>query len=407
MSCPRPVSKRPRPTSAASSAEAAARSANTAATGRNTTSTSRSSKPIGCSTSTAGTPTCTRSGTSWWTAASSSSSTWRRWPFRRRPPRQPWPRRPTPAARRRRFLDAETPEGPNCGLVKNLALTVEISEGFPDREVEKVLTDLGLKPVSKEVKGARVYLNGDLVGLHEKPGDLTENLRNRRRKGLLSNEVNVYFDEDANDVVINCDAGRVRRPIAIVRNGKVLVKEEHIQGLKEGRTRWSDLISEGLVEYVDAEEEENAFIGLTADKVTPDHTHVELYPMVILGIGASLVPYPEPYPAHLPTKPIRAVYHSTLHFNLRVIDKVKSGKADALNAGINVSRYPLICSIDADSVLQRDSLHRVVQPFLENPSTVASCGTVRVRNGCEVSGGFLTEVGLPRSLLALFQVVEY
>ncbi|MBI2361159.1 MAG: glycosyltransferase family 2 protein [Deltaproteobacteria bacterium] len=121
----------------------------------------------------------------------------------------------------------------------------------------------------------------------------------------------------------------------------------------------------------------------------------------------SLVPYPEPYPAHLPTKPIRAVYHSTLHFNLRVIDKVKSGKADALNAGINVSRYPLICSIDADSVLQRDSLHRVVQPFLENPSTVASGGTVRVRNGCEVSGGFLTEVGLPRSLLALFQVVEY
>lgn len=192
-----------------------------------------------------------------------------------------------------RLCPNETPEGPNCGLVKNLALTVEISEGFPDREVEKVLTDLGLKPVSKEVKGARVYLNGDLVGLHEKPADLTENLRNRRRKGLLSNEVNVFFDEDANDVVINCDAGRVRRPIAIVKNGKPLVRDEHLQALGERRSRWSDLISEGLVEYVDAEEEENAFIALTIDKVTPDHTHVELDPMVILGVGASLVPYPE------------------------------------------------------------------------------------------------------------------
>src|SRR5882762_3749654 len=184
-----------------------------------------------------------------------------------------------------RLCPNETPEGPNCGLVKNLALTVEISEGFPEREVEKVLTDLGLKPVSKEVKGARVYLNGDLVGLHEKPADLTDNLRNRRRKGLLSNEVNVYYDEDANDVVINCDAGRVRRPLAIVKNGRPLIKDEHLQALRENRTRWSDLISEGHVEYVDAEEEENSYIALTADKTTPDHTHVELDPMVILGIG--------------------------------------------------------------------------------------------------------------------------
>lgn len=121
----------------------------------------------------------------------------------------------------------------------------------------------------------------------------------------------------------------------------------------------------------------------------------------------SLVPYPEPYPVHLPTKPVRAIYRSTVHTNLRVIDKENGGKSDALNAGINVSRCPLVCSVDADSILQRDSLFRVVQPFLEDPSTVASGGTVRVRNGCEISGGFLTKVGLPRSPLALVQVVEY
>ncbi|MGH7231537.1 MAG: glycosyltransferase family 2 protein, partial [Nitrospiraceae bacterium] len=93
--------------------------------------------------------------------------------------------------------------------------------------------------------------------------------------------------------------------------------------------------------------------------------------------------------------------------NLRVIDKENGGKADALNAGINLSRYPLVCCVDADSILQRDSLQRVVQPFLEDPTTVACGGTVRVVNGCEVSGGFLINVALPQNWLALFQIIEY
>lgn len=92
---------------------------------------------------------------------------------------------------------------------------------------------------------------------------------------------------------------------------------------------------------------------------------------------------------------------------LRVIDKENGGKADALNAGINGARYPLFCSLDADSVLQRDSLHRLVLPFLEDPRTVAAGGIVRLANGCEVSGGFLVRAGLPRNPLAVVQVVEY
>ncbi len=192
-----------------------------------------------------------------------------------------------------RLCPNETPEGPNCGLVKNLALTVEISEGFPEKEVEKVLVDLGLKPVAKDTPGARIYLNGDLVGLHEKPEDLTDGLRGRRRKGLLSNEVNIYFDMDNNDVIINCDAGRIRRPLVVAKDGKAAVTEEHREGIAEGRIRWADLVNEGIVEYLDAEEEENAYISLKADDVNDHHTHMELDPMVILGIGASLVPYPE------------------------------------------------------------------------------------------------------------------
>ncbi|MBI4828484.1 MAG: glycosyltransferase family 2 protein [Nitrospinae bacterium] len=121
----------------------------------------------------------------------------------------------------------------------------------------------------------------------------------------------------------------------------------------------------------------------------------------------SLAPLPDISRRRLDTKPARAVYHSTIHPELTVIDKDNGGKADALNAGINASRYPLFCGVDADSILQRDSLHKVVRPFLEDSSTVAAGGSVRAVNGCVVSGGFLVESGLPKNPLALFQVVEY
>ncbi|MDH4186615.1 MAG: glycosyltransferase family 2 protein, partial [Nitrospira sp.] len=121
----------------------------------------------------------------------------------------------------------------------------------------------------------------------------------------------------------------------------------------------------------------------------------------------SLIPFPETYDARLATKPVRTVYHSLAHPTLRVIDKENGGKADALNTGINLSHFPLFCGIDADSILQRDSLRLVVQPFLDDPHTIACGGTVRIANGCEVTNGFLTKIGLPTNLLALFQVIEY
>ena len=120
-----------------------------------------------------------------------------------------------------------------------------------------------------------------------------------------------------------------------------------------------------------------------------------------------LFPFPEACNTQLPTAEIRAIYHSSLHANLRVIDKENGGKADSLNAGINLSLYPLFCCIDADSILQPDSLRRAVQPFLDDHRTVASGGTVRIANGCRVENGFLTKIGLPDNLLALFQIVEY
>ncbi len=119
-------------------------------------------------------------------------------------------------------------------------------------------------------------------------------------------------------------------------------------------------------------------------------------------------PFPEAYRKRVPCQEIKGMYRSALNSRLRVVDKVNGGsKADASNAGINACRYPLICVVDADSVLQTDSLRRVVRPFLEDSTTIAVGGTVRIANGCTVRSGFLEKVGLPRGFLPLVQVVEY
>ena len=120
-----------------------------------------------------------------------------------------------------------------------------------------------------------------------------------------------------------------------------------------------------------------------------------------------MVEFPEAYRQRIPTKPVDRVYASARYPQVRFVDKGNGGKSDALNAGINCARYPIICTMDADCILQQDSLHRVVRPFLEDPKTVAVGGVVRVLNGCTVRDGMLEKVELPRKLLPLFQLVEY
>lgn len=121
----------------------------------------------------------------------------------------------------------------------------------------------------------------------------------------------------------------------------------------------------------------------------------------------SLIPMPDSYTSALKTEKIRSIYQSTGHYNLRVIDKANGGKADSLNAGISISDNELVCCVDADSLLQPDSLIRVVQPFIEAPETVACGGSIRIANGCRFSGSYLESVGLPKHPLSLLQVVEY
>ena len=112
-------------------------------------------------------------------------------------------------------------------------------------------------------------------------------------------------------------------------------------------------------------------------------------------------------PHQLPAKKVKGIFRSPHFENLLVIDKENGGKADALNAGINFSRYPLFTAIDSDSLLEKDVLLKMVRPFLENPSTIAVGGVIRVVNGCEVRDGEVVKIGLPTNPLAIFQIVEY
>jgi len=108
------------------------------------------------------------------------------------------------------------------------------------------------------------------------------------------------------------------------------------------------------------------------------------------------------------TKPIKGIYVSPSNPKLVVVDKVNGKKADALNAGLNVSRYPLFCGIDSDSILEKDALLKMARPFLEAPEkTVGAGGIIRLSNGCQVKFGQVIKVGLPRNALARFQILEY
>jgi cellulose synthase/poly-beta-1,6-N-acetylglucosamine synthase-like glycosyltransferase len=108
------------------------------------------------------------------------------------------------------------------------------------------------------------------------------------------------------------------------------------------------------------------------------------------------------------TQPVRALYRSRDPIRLTVVDKENGGKADALNAGLNVARSPLVSAVDSDSLMEDDALLHIVEPFVENPGKVLACGgIIRVVNGCTVEHGRITRISTPRRLLPLFQTLEY
>lgn len=120
-----------------------------------------------------------------------------------------------------------------------------------------------------------------------------------------------------------------------------------------------------------------------------------------------LIQIDQPYKRSIPTQEIRALYRSAEYPNLVVVDKENGGKADALNAGINVSMYPVFVSIDADSILERSSLAKIIYSFMIDPKCVAVGGIIRIASGCEIVNGELREINLSNKPLLMLQTNEY
>ncbi|EMA48925.1 DNA-directed RNA polymerase subunit B' [Halococcus morrhuae DSM 1307] len=144
-----------------------------------------------------------------------------------------------------------------------------------------------------QARDAKVYVNGSLVGTHADPEQLATQVRQARRRGDVGRTVNVSVKDTTNEVIINADAGRARRPLIIVEDGEPLITESEVESLTEGDTEFEELVERGYIEFIDAEEEEDILVGVDEEDLTEDHTHLEIDPQLIFGIGAGMIPYPE------------------------------------------------------------------------------------------------------------------
>ena len=202
-----------------------------------------------------------------------------------------------------RICPAETPEGSNCGLVKNIALSSIISVSVAVSEIIEKLYELGAHPVEEasdilRKNGTRIFVDGRLIGYYDNGQLLTDTLRSLRRSGKIHAHVGIYYYSNENKnatkrLYVSCNSGRILRPLAIIKEGKPVITLDVLDLIKRNMKSWSDLLWMGMIELIDANEEENCYVALDFTSLQQSHTHLEIYPPSILGVGASIIPYPE------------------------------------------------------------------------------------------------------------------
>ena len=211
---------------------------------------------------------------------------------------------------------AETPEGQACGLVKNLSLMSYITVGSSSRPIQEFLDEWTLESLEEvnpaSIPGAtKVFMNGIWLGVHRDPDELVKHLRDLRRNVDISPEVSVVRDVRDKELRIYTDAGRICRSLFVVTpDQRLVLSKEHVDSLAGEETSWSDLLGSGIVEYIDTEEEETIMICMTPEDLTDarnsfvdggskaqvytrNYTHCEIHPSMILGICASIIPFPD------------------------------------------------------------------------------------------------------------------
>jgi DNA-directed RNA polymerase II subunit RPB2 len=238
---------------------------------------------------------------------------------------------------------AETPEGQACGLVKNLALMATISVGSMSGPIIEFLEEWGLESLEENAHSStlttKVFVNGVWMGVHRDPTNLIETLKKLRRKDDVHPEVSIVRDIRERELRLYTDPGRVCRPLFIVEDQQLVLQKKHVRWLTQGTMddgedfKWQHLTKSGVIELLDAEEEETVMICMTPEdlenarlaargilptkekekgKEDPEDedpsirkkpkneasqphtwTHCEIHPSMILGICASIIPFPD------------------------------------------------------------------------------------------------------------------
>ncbi|KAI5561655.1 hypothetical protein BDE02_15G002400 [Populus trichocarpa] len=193
----------------------------------------------------------------------------------------------------------DTPEGEACGLVKNLALMTHVTTDEEESPLISLCKCLGVEDLEllsgEELHTPNSFLvifNGLILGKHRRPQQFANAMRKLRRAGKIGEFVSVFVNEKQRAVYIASDGGRVCRPLVIADKGVSRIKEHHMRELMDGARTFDDFLHEGLIEYLDVNEENNALIALYEWEATPETTHIEIEPFTILGVVAGLIPYP-------------------------------------------------------------------------------------------------------------------
>ena len=204
---------------------------------------------------------------------------------------------------------SETPEGKKCGLVTNASVQCVISTGSDPGDIICLLENMKIISFDEVTKNTKEYLNltkmfvnGDLIGVTKFPENIVNELRLLRRQGCINPETSIVYTPKLKEIQICTDAGRMMRPLFIVEGNSLVIKKSHIKELARGDWdfkpggAWSHLLSQGFVELIDKSEESSITIALYPSDLAEKKrkfTHCEIHPCLILGIGASLIPYPD------------------------------------------------------------------------------------------------------------------
>ena len=200
---------------------------------------------------------------------------------------------------------AETPEGQACGLVKNLSLMAFVSVGTPSKLIQKDLDEIPdfqkLSELSPEsIRGkSKIFINGSWVGITNNPEVIMKLLVRQRREACISKEISIVNNFMNKEIRIYTDSGRSLRPLFVVESSRLKITKQNIRDLTDQKMKFDDLVDNGVIEFLDVEEEESSMIAMKiTDLVNNRHycttyTHCEIHPAMILGVAASIIPFPD------------------------------------------------------------------------------------------------------------------